>query len=270
MNSAKNFAKSLSGSTDKLDSKLKTFLAKPNVKNVHDVRTSIRRVEASFRLLPKNIRKKPNVSSYLTRTRILFKATSPIRDIDIAEGKLKKFETIAGILDLLKRNEEKRAQLLSVAMKAAGTLGKTPRPNIKPSQISESKLSRRRKKIERKFEDSLHDQIAVVLSNPKPEKLHEFRKNCKMLRYSLELDSNRKKKKLVATLEQLQTTLGSVLDDYMTLRFLSDSSLGDAAAPIVSELNAAKDKGYTKFDAILKREFRVEVAKSTSKRIPKT
>ena len=98
------------------------------MKNVHDVRTSIRRIEASFNLLPKNIRKKQIVSNYLTRTKSLFKATSPIRDIDIAEGKLKKFETITGIPDLLKRNEEKRAQLLSVAMKAAGTLEKTPIP----------------------------------------------------------------------------------------------------------------------------------------------
>ncbi len=267
MNSAKNYAKSLNGSTVRLDSRLKAFLARPNVKNVHDVRTSIRRIEASFNLLPKNIRKKQTVSNYLTRTKSLFRATSPIRDIDIADGKLRKFETIGGISDLLKRNEEKRMQLLSVAIKAAGTLDKTPKPRIKPSQISESKLSKRRKKIERKFEESLHDQMAVVLSNPKPEELHEFRKNCKMLRYSLELDSN-KKKKLEATLEYLQTTLGNVLDDYMTLGYLS--SLGEVASPIVSELNTAKDKDYAKFVAALKRKFGAKVAKSPSKQPVKT
>ena len=267
MNSTRNFAKSLSDSTDKLDSRLKSFLARPNVKSIHDVRTSIRRIEASFNLLPKNVRKKKIVSNYLTRTKSLFKATSPIRDIDIAEGKLGKFETIAGIPDLLKRNEERRAQLLGAAMKEAGRLEETPMPRIKQSQISESKLSKRRKKIEKKFEDILHDQIEDVLSNPKPEELHKFRKNCKMLRYTLELDSNKKKKKLEMTLEYLQTALGSVLDDYMTLGHLSP--LGDVAAPIVSELNMARDNDYAKFVAILKRRFGATVARSRSKRVVK-
>ncbi|MGA2874235.1 MAG: CHAD domain-containing protein [Nitrososphaerales archaeon] len=267
MNSGKNLAKSLSESTDKLDSRLKSFLTRPDLKNVHDVRTSIRRIEASFNLLPKNIRKKKIVSNYLTRTKSLFKSTSPIRDIDIAEGKLRKFETTAGIPDLLKRNEERRAQLLGAAMKVAGTLEKTPIPRIKPSLISESKLSKRRKKIEKKFEDILHDQIAVVLANPKPDALHEFRKNCKMLRYTLELDSNKKKRRLETTLEYLQTTLGNVLDDYTTLGYLAP--LGDKAAPIISELNMARDKDYTKFVAILKRSLGATVTKSRSKHIVK-
>lgn len=152
-------------------------------------------------------------------------------------------------------------------MKSARSLERTPVPQIKASQISESKLARRRKKIERKFEDYLDHKVAIMLSNPTPEQLHDFRKNCKMLRYALEIDSNKKKEKLEATLEDIQTILGSVMDDYTTLRYLSESSIGEVVAPLVDELNAAKDREYTRFVRILKREFGKKVANSSNKQL---
>ena len=212
-------------------------------------------MEAMFGLLPKNIRKKQAVVDYLSHSRSLFKITSTIRDIDIVYGKIRKFEAIAGITNLLTENAEKRIQLLSVAMKSARALEKTAIPRIKASQMSESKLARRQKKVERRFEDYLDEKSAVMLSNPKPQQLHDFRIKCKLFRYTLEIDSGKKKKNLETTLQDIQTVLGSLMDDYTTLRYLSEYSLGDAVAPLVKEINTSKDRDYNRFASILKREF---------------
>lgn len=265
MNSAKGFARDLSGLTDKVESRVKALIAKPTPNNIHDIRTSIRRIEASFNLLPKNVRKTKSVSAYLARAKSLFKTTSSIRDIDIVALHLKKYETITWIQELLKKNEHKRSQLLVAATRSARLFEKTPAPNVKASQISESKLAKRRKKLEKKFEKILRDQTSTMLFSPKPEQLHEFRKSCKMLRYTLEFESNKKRKKPLASLENLQTILGSMMDGYITLEHLSQASLGEAASQIIDQLNAAKDKDYAKFAAILKRRFEVEPAKHSQK-----
>lgn len=260
---SKTFSKQLSRSTDRFNSRLKAFIASQNVKNVHDIRTLIRRIEVSFSLLPKNIRKKQTIAYYLTRSKSLFKLTSTIRDIDIVEGKIKKFQTFPGIPDILSRNAEKRKRLLSAALKSARALERTPSQRIKASQISESKLARRRKKIERRFEDYLDGKAATMLSNPSPEQIHDFRKNCKMLRYAIEIDSSKKKEKLETILEDIQTILGSVMDDYTTLRYLSEPFLGDAGAPLVNELNTAKAREYNRFVRILKKEFDKKIANAS-------
>jgi CHAD domain-containing protein len=250
--------------SDKLDSRVKALIAKPNSKNVHDMRTSIRRIEATFKLLPKDIRKRHTLSDYLTGAKSLFRATSPIRDIDIVKVNLRKFETITEISDLLKRNEEKRAHFLIAATRSAKRFEKIPPPRIRASQISESRLAKRRKKLVRRFEDNLREQIQIMLSNPKPEQLHDFRKNCKMLRYTLEIDSS--KKKLLMTLENLQTILGSLMDTYTTLQYVSESSLGETIAPIVDQLNSSKNRDYARFVSTLRRRFDTEPAKSSQKK----
>ena len=249
------FSKRISRSTDNVNSRLRAFIKNQNPKNVHDMRTSIRRMEAIFTLLPRNIRKKQIITDYLSNSRSLFKNMSTIRDIDIVDGKIGKFEAIAEITNLLTENAEKRIQLLSVAMKSALALEKITIPRIKVSQISESKLAKRRKKVERKFEDYLDEKSTDMLSNPKPQQLHDFRINCKLLRYTLEIDSGKKRKSLEATLEDIQTVLGSLMDDYTTLRYLSEYSLGDAVALLVKEINISKDREYNRFARILKREF---------------
>jgi hypothetical protein len=56
--SSKPFVKTLQGNMQRVDKRVNDYLADSNEGNIHGIRTAIRRVDASFRPLPKNVRKK--------------------------------------------------------------------------------------------------------------------------------------------------------------------------------------------------------------------
>lgn len=256
--------KHLSSTTEKLDSEVIAFLSKPQEETIHDVRTSTRRVQALAELLPKSIRKKSKVTVYLARARALFKATTPIRDIDIVQSRLKKFEQNPGIKQLLEQKRKARERLLKTAYKAAYSLKNTGVPRFKSSQITQSKLLKRKKKLLRKYQSVLEKQMKILLSNPSVEQLHDFRKNCKMLRYTLELDS-RKRDPLLAQLVKMQGALGVVMDVQATLGALSALPASEAFGTIMAELNAEKEKANGDYLAI-----ELKFASSLAKLSPKS
>jgi CHAD domain-containing protein len=209
--------------------------------SVHDTRTTIRRTQALLDLLPKNIRRKKKMEIFLSRTKSLFKATSQVRDIDIVVAKLKQFEaTTPGLQEFFSNQVERRKKLLSAALRFAKLLEKNAFPQIKPRQISDSKFSKREKKVMRRLRDSLGGGLKIITGNPTPEQLHDFRKSCKMLRYTLEIDS-KETSKTIKVLANLQKILGSLLDNLTTLKLLSESSLGEAVAAIEQKLRAENE-----------------------------
>ena len=89
--STKPFVTKLQENVQKVDNRVNNYLADPNEDNIHDIRTAIRKLDASFRSLPKKVRKRTRVSNYITASKRLFKINSQIRDYDIIYGKLKKY-----------------------------------------------------------------------------------------------------------------------------------------------------------------------------------
>lgn len=211
-------------------------------------------MQALFRLLPKNLRRKGKATRFLASSKRVFKATSQIRDIDITEVKLRQFETYTGFPEFLGLQKEKRVSLLRNANKSSQTLKKTAIPKFKVGQLSDSKLSKREDKIIARLQVQLKSEVGKVLGSPTEDQLHDFRKTCKMLRYSLEVDS-RKNKDDLSVLKKLQEILGSVLDNYTTLRYLSDSSLRDSAKPIVEKLKSENEAASAALQQTLKEEF---------------
>ena len=66
--------------------RLKIYLADPNnEKNVHDVRTSLRRLDTFYSLLPKKLRKRNR--KQIEKYKEFFRANSKIRDLDIIRNK---------------------------------------------------------------------------------------------------------------------------------------------------------------------------------------
>jgi len=62
---------------------LKLYLKNPNDKNIHDLRKSIRRLNAAYYALPKKYRKNKPIKHYVNLGQNLFKLNSQIRDYDI-------------------------------------------------------------------------------------------------------------------------------------------------------------------------------------------
>ncbi len=254
LNYTKYFAEQLTRTLTRVDSRASAFLENPDADNVHDLRTSIRRAEAHIRLLPKNLRTKVDVTTYLRYAKALFRATTEIRDIDIISIGLYEYKSFKELNQLLANNENKRKSLLRNARKFGVIFQKTEFLRIKSSQLSQRKFEKRRKKIVNRLKDSLIVQSENLLSNRDPEKLHEFRKTCKQLRYSLEIDTG-VQKKLIRLLVQIQRTLGTFMDIHTTLSCFSSSSLGDSLKPIVNKLESGREKAYVSFMKLLKEKF---------------
>ena len=246
-----------------MDSKVTDLLSKPDEETIHDVRTTTRRIQALMELLPKNIRKKSKVTVYLARASTLFKTTTPIRDIDIVQSKLKKFEQDPEVKQLLDQKKKTREELLKIAYKAANSLKKSEMPSFKISQIAQSKLSKRKKKLLRRYQSIIEKQMKILLADPTIEHLHEFRKNCKMLRYTLEVDSA-KKNPLMSQLVKIQGYLGVIMDVQTTLGALSSVSR-EGLGTITEELIAEREKANGNYLAI-KPKFASSLTKLSPRR----
>lgn len=250
----KYFAKQLTTTLKRTNSRVTAFLKDPDADNVHDLRTSIRRTEALLRLLPKNLRTRPEVITYLRNAKDVFRATTEIRDIDITSVGLSKFKSVEGMNELLASNEKKRTFLLRKARKCSAIYQKMNVLRIESAQLSQRKLEKRRKKILRRLKDSLIAQSKLLLSDRDPEKLHELRKTCKQMRYSLEIDS-KDQKKLKETLVQVQKILGTFMDIHSTLRYTSSSSIAVSAKQIISELESDEVRAYESSVDMLKQKL---------------
>jgi CHAD domain-containing protein len=166
----------------------------------------------------------------------LFKATSQIRDIDIIEAKMRQFDSAPALPEFLARQTDKRKQLLVTEAKAAKTLKQTAVPRFKTRQISDTKLSKRTKKVTKRLENRFKGHLSIALNKPTPDQLHDFRKTCKMLRYTFEIEKEANER-VLGPLQELQKLLGGILDNYTTLRSISESSFKNSAALILDKLN---------------------------------
>ena len=86
-----SFLTKLSENLQSVNNKINKYLKKPNAKQIHDIRTSIRRLDATFSTLPKKYRNGSSLSKYVIQCKELFKINSEIRDFDIIIEKLQKY-----------------------------------------------------------------------------------------------------------------------------------------------------------------------------------
>jgi CHAD domain-containing protein len=220
--STKPFVTKLQENVQKVDNRVNNYLADPNEDNIHDIRTAIRKLDASFRSLPKKVRKRTRVSNYITASKRLFKINSQIRDYDIIYGKLKKYSSDSIYAELTRSLEKRRDTKIRKARNVALSL-KDKSPKIDEEDILGKKLQQRFKNIVGRFSDRIELNFPIVLTNSKKVgELHEMRKDCKKLRYLLELlpDQNKEIQRMITELEEIQDMLGSIHDEDITIAYL--------------------------------------------------
>ncbi len=253
MNS-KSFARKLEALAKRLDSELALLISRPNERNIHDIRTTIRRTQALYDLLPKKLRRENRVSGFLATTRGLFKSTSKIRDIDIVEMKVREFAATPELEEFLQSQGAKRTHLIRSTTRSARSLKTRSVPSFTAGQIADPKLEKRMKKVTKKLEFQLEDRFKVMQDNPSIAHLHHFRKTCKMLRYTLEIDSILNKK-MIATLEGLQKTLGVILDNYTTIGSVSGFSKEDIVKLLIAKLESENETAYGDLVLFSKKQY---------------
>ena len=170
------------------------YITNPDEKNIHDIRTSIRRLDACYKTLPKKIRNKKQIKTYVDKSRDLFKINSQIRDFDVITDLItnnnSKHETGNGNGNNMHQTklENRRVSKLKEAKVVAVGLRKLSVPKVDKNNISAGKLIERYNKLISNFGSRIQLNLPLVMTDAdKVNELHEMRKDCKKLRYLLEL-----------------------------------------------------------------------------------
>ena len=219
------------------------FRDNPDSDNVHDVRTTIRRLKALVDLFPKKIRKEKRFVEYISAYQKLFRSTTPIRDLDVVRISIGGHLKHSAATNLVSTIENEREHLLSNSLRFLETVQDLKPPDLDKRKISEKKIVKRRDKIVKRLLAKLQEELPVLLSDSqKMRELHDVRKECKRLRYTLELFPSRTNEDLVKILEDWQTVLGKVRDIDVSEKFAARRGLSEDLGPALLELKISRDK----------------------------
>ena len=218
------FLTKLHESLQKVNNRIKKYLKDPKAKNIHDLRTSIRRLDAAYSTLPKKYRNGSSMSTYILSCKELFKINSEIRDLDIIYEKLQKYspnDSRNKIIDSLK---ETRVTKLEYAKNIALALNNTDASKLLDEiKVTQKELEKRYNKIVANLISKIETNFPIVITDStKIEELHDLRKACKKLRYMLELlpIENKKALEMRKTLQKIQDSLGMIHDYDFTINHL--------------------------------------------------
>ena len=261
----------------RVSNKLDDYIKEPSEENIHDIRKAIRRLEACYRSLPsKKVREKRVIREYAEYIKELFSINSQIRDFDIISEKLASDEKHAAQQNIIKSIEgsisKQRKTKLDEAISFALELRKLRVPKLtRRIKISNKGSKKRFSKVIGKFATRIEHNLPIVVNdNKKTTELHELRKDCKKLRYLLELlpDNNDKNptnekdgcvSKLMEKLENVQDMLG-IIHDYDTMIAYLTRRKGTGTRltlihSILSNLNRERQNKYEEFVKFVNRDF---------------
>jgi CHAD domain-containing protein len=200
--------------------RLKAYLADPeSEKNIHDVRTAIRRLDATFPLLPKKVRRR--YRGGIEKYREFLKASSNARDCDIITDRI----STLGDLDTTDLQKKKKIEL------AKSTRLARPLKRLPPMRLAGAPDGRRIDKVVRRLAGRIGKTLPVVLSDSsRVEELHRLRKDFRKMRYVLEMVPAGDRKGYVKkafritgrdiALRELQALLGLIHDSDITIEYL--------------------------------------------------
>ena len=246
------FLTKLHESLQRVNNRIKKYLKDPKAKNIHDLRTSIRRLDAAYSTLPKKYRTGSSMSTYILSCKELFKINSEIRDLDIIYEKLQKYppnDSRNKIIDSLK---ETRVTKLEYAKNIALALNNTDASKLLDEiKVTQKELEKRYHKIVANLISKIETNFPIVITDStKIEELHDLRKACKKLRYMLELlpIENKKASEMRKTLQKIQDSLGMIHDYDFTINHLElTEQPSDGVRDIVNNEMQERKLSYERF-----------------------
>jgi CHAD domain-containing protein len=256
------FLTKLHESLQRVNNRIKKYLKDPKAKNIHDLRTSIRRLDAAYSTLPKKYRTGSSMSTYILSCKELFKINSEIRDLDIIYEKLQKYplnDSRNKIIDSLK---ETQVTKLEYAKNIALALNNTDASKLLDEiKVTQKELEKRYNKIVANLISKIETNFPIVITDPtKIEELHDLRKACKKLRYMLELlpIENRKALEMRKTLQKIQDSLGMIHDYDFTINHLElDEQPSNEVRDIVNNEMQERKLNYERFLRFCTRRLRM-------------
>jgi CHAD domain-containing protein len=181
---------------------------RPSPDQVHDLRVAVRRIQATRRLLPKDLREYPDSKRFDLALKSTIRATSQLRDLDTLIETLGT-QTVPAETRISLQNQ--RSDLAATVRGATVSLAESPSPRLPSTQIRGRRISKRlRNRIRRQGRIAAALVQEVVSDESKVAELHSLRKEVKKLRYLLELAD--KGSPEAALLTEWQESLGAIHD----------------------------------------------------------
>jgi CHAD domain-containing protein len=242
----------------RVDDRLDDYIKDSNENNIHDIRTAIRRLDASYRSLPKNMRRKNKITKFTRTSKRLFKINSQVRDYDIICEKLQKYSSGLIYIKLTGSFNKKRKTKLARARKIALSLRDLAIPHVKESAIPPKKLEMRYNKVVVRLRERIELNLPIVLTNAnKLKELHEMRKDSKKLRYLLELTSHQNKEihTIITELEEIQDTLGTIHDCDTIIAYMKRIRHRNKLKHILDDEVSERNKKYNDFIQFCKKSL---------------
>jgi CHAD domain-containing protein len=260
----KEFVASFKRNVSRVNNRLDDYLKNSNEKNIHDIRTAVRRLDSSYKALPQNVRKKNKIKQYVSKCKDLFRLNSKIRDYDIITEKIQQHEQHQNvdIENCKKRLASRREAKLREARALALEVRKMSVPKINRGNISDKKLTKRYNKVVSRFANKILLNFPIVIADPeKLKELHEMRKDCKKLRYMLELlpvnnsSSKGNVSQLLQELEKMQDILGEIHDCDAVISYLKRQVKRPKLDEITNKIIEERSNKYEEFRAYFKADI---------------
>jgi CHAD domain-containing protein len=240
-------------SIERLNRRTNAYIKNSNEKNIHDVRTSVRRFNSTFLSLPKKYRTGPMLlSEYNQIANKFFKINSKIRDYDIIFDILNNYPHNSQrdlVIDSIKKDRQsnlEKAKTIAISLKDLGSNKVVDKMNI-----TEKELQKRYNKVLSNLISKIEINFPIVITNAKKiEELHQLRKDCKKMRYMLELlpEENRDATELKKIFEKIQDHLGSIHDFDITINYLQSL---EPNKEIQEMINTETEKRRLKYEEFL-------------------
>lgn len=255
------YGKALQKADRTLAKSVSDYLKDPSEDNVHDLRTSTRRLLAAVQLLPKRLRSTKKIAAYAENLEKLMKSNAKTRDLDIIIARVEQRNPSNDNSSLLKSLKALRDSSLKPGTSFARSLRPDLGLSIRDKDLSGSELERRFAKVSRKYLLRIQKRLPTVLATPDDkEELHLLRWDARKLRYILELGDQKELEDQLERLKSWQEVLGDVHDSDIFIRHFAKSKRRDETNKLLEDEAEARTRNYEKFRTIAKSPIRLEAS----------
>ncbi len=233
---------------------LRKFIANPSERNIHDLRSAFRRLNASFSVLPKRLLDEgDSIRKYVAKNKQVLKQTSSVRDTDIIRERLEQGVINIHGKSLISSLKKVREDQLKKPIRNARKLSKkmVPALNSMNAENLEDSIDR----AVTRLTSEITNYLVTALEGPdNTEDLHSLRKTVRELRYALEmLPDNERTRREIGILIKWQDALGDILDSNVFESYLRSLQVTAFNEIWAQQERIERDRKYQEFVKIYKR-----------------
>lgn len=196
--------------------RLRDWLAKADDDSIHDVRTAIRRLEVTCKIIPAGERS-AGMEEYLGSLKQFFSGNSDIRDCDVMLARLREYgldSHAPAMRQLLARRDRAREAMTAGAQSLAHM--KMPHPPADNPDMTGCY----RRQVGNLADRFLYFLPLVLEDESHGENVHNLRKAAKKLFYLLELDPRLPTMQQMVNIRSVQKLAGDIHDGDVLIAFL--------------------------------------------------